>query len=100
MTGFVCTRQRTQGLFFVSAATKNILTDTIPKTNIKMFQYNHEYNEIQWMTNKSIEGMKNFKANLNSEIAKNIIDKIEQDDYFQGIIKLNQIISKQNPNLN
>ena len=44
--------------------------------------------------------MKNFKANLNSEIAKNIIDKIEQDDYFQGIIKLNQIISKQNPNLN
>jgi disulfide oxidoreductase YuzD len=65
-----------------------------------MFEYNHEYNEIQWIPNKSIEGMKNFKANLNSEIAKNIIDKIEQDDYFQGIIKLNQIISKQNPNLN
>lgn len=57
-----------------------------------MFEYNSEYNEIQWVTNKSTEEM--------SELTKKIIDKLENDDYFQGIIKLNQIISKQNPNLN
>ena len=57
-----------------------------------MLEYNSEYNEIQWVTNKPIEEM--------SELTKKIIDKLENDDYFQGIIKLNQIISKQNPNLN
>jgi disulfide oxidoreductase YuzD len=76
----------------VSAATKNTWTDTIPKRNTKMFQYNHEYNEIQWITNKSFEEL--------SDTTKKIIDNLEKDEYFQGIIKLNQIISKQNPNLN
>jgi hypothetical protein len=57
-----------------------------------MFEYNSEYNEIQWITNKPIEEF--------SDITKKIIDNLEKDDYFQGIIKLNQIISKQNPNLN
>jgi hypothetical protein len=55
-----------------------------------MFEYNH--NEIQWMTNKPIEEF--------SDITKKIIDNLENDDYLQGIIKLSQIISKQNPNLN
>ena len=62
--------------------------------------FNYEETNIQWITNKSIEGMKNFKANLNSEIAKKIIDQLSQDEYFQGVLKLNDIISKQNPNLN
>ena len=57
-----------------------------------MFEYNHEYNEIQWVPNEHI---KDF-----SEITKKIIDNLKKDDYVQGIIKLNQIISKQNPNLN
>jgi len=69
---------------------KSIWIATIPKKNTKMFEYN--YNELQWMTNKPIEEF--------SDITKKIIDNLEKDDYFQGIIKLNQIISKQNPNLN
>jgi frataxin-like iron-binding protein CyaY len=76
--------------YFVSAAMKSIWIATIPKKNTKMFEYN--YNELQWMTNKPIEEF--------SDITKKIIDNLEKDDYFQGIIKLNQIISKQNPNLN
>jgi hypothetical protein len=44
------------------------------------------------MTNKPIEEF--------SDITKKIIDNLEKDDYLQGIIKLSQIISKQNPNLN
>jgi len=55
-----------------------------------MFEYNH--NEIQWMTNKPIEEF--------SDITKKIIDNLEKDEYLQGIIKLSQIISKQNQNLN
>ena len=53
-----------------------------------MFEYNHEHNEIQWVPNKHIE------------ITEKILDNLEKDEYFQGIIKLHQIISKQNPNLN
>jgi len=89
---FVCIRPNIPIRFFASAATKNTLTSIIPKKNTNMFEYNSEYNEMQWITNKPIE---NF-----SEITKKIIDKLEEDEYFQGIIKLNQIISKQNPNLN
>ena len=84
----VCIRPNIPIQFFVSAATKNTLTNTIPKKN--MFEYNH--NEIQWMTNKPIEEF--------SDITKKIIDNLEKDEYLQGIIKLSQIISKQNQNLN
>jgi hypothetical protein len=54
--------------------------------------FNYEETNIQWITNKPIEEM--------SDITKKIIDNLENDDYLQGIIKLSQIISKQNPNLN
>jgi len=57
-----------------------------------MFNYETNETNIQWITNKPIEEM--------SEVAKKIIDHLEQDEYFQGMMKLSDIISKQNPNLN
>jgi len=57
-----------------------------------MFNYDEHHTNIQWITNKPIEEM--------SDVAKKIIDHLSQDEYFQGVLKLNDIISKQNPNLN
>jgi disulfide oxidoreductase YuzD len=54
--------------------------------------FNYEETNIQWITNKPIKEM--------SDITKKIIDHLSQDEYFQGVLKLNDIISKQNPNLN
>lgn len=57
-----------------------------------MFNYETNETHIQWITNKPIGEM--------SDLAKKIIDNIEQDEYFQGILKLHQLIENQNPNLN